>query len=407
MSRVIVIGGGPAGMMAAIASAGRGNVTTLLEKNSSLGKKLLITGKGRCNVTNSCPLDGFIANTPVHGRFLYSALKGFSNQDLMQFFESRGVPLKEERGGRIFPVSDKSADVLAALKAELAKKRVTVLNKTVRRILTQEGSVCGVETVQGETISCNRVILATGGKSYPLTGSTGDGYSMAEALGHKVTPLKPSLVPLETQESWVPSLQGLSLRNTGLKVLDPDSKKTLFEDFGEMLFTHYGVSGPIILSASAFVRDISGKVIELDLKPGLTEEKLEERVLRDFEKFHNKNFQNSLTELLPAKLIPIVVQLSGISGEKKVNQISRQERRQLTALLKHFSFTVSRPRPIEEAIVTSGGIDIKQINPTTMESKLIKGLFFAGEIIDVDAYTGGFNLQIAFSTGWAAGTHAE
>ena len=407
MSRVIVIGGGPAGMMAAITAAQNGNNVTLLEKNAEVGKKLLITGKGRCNVTNACVPEGFIANTPVNGRFLYSALRAYSNQDVMAFFEARGVPLKEERGGRIFPVSDKAADILGALKKELKTAGVTVIQTRAAHILTADGAVSGVQAEGGKVLSCNRVILATGGKSYPLTGSTGDGYAMAKELGHEITPLSPSLVPLETEEKWIPELQGLSLRNTGLKVLNKDSGKVLFEDFGELLFTHYGVSGPIILSASSFVRNIAGKLIELDLKPALSEEKLEERILRDFEKFSNKNFENGLTELLPAKLIPVAVRLCRIQGDKKVHQISREERKRLVQLLKHFTFTVSRTRPIEEAIITSGGVNVRQINPATMESKLVQGLFFAGEIIDVDAYTGGFNLQIAFSTGFAAGSHVS
>ena len=403
MSNVVVIGAGPAGMMAAITAAKNGNNVVVVEKNGTPGKKLLITGKGRCNLTNSCDINGFIANTPVNGRFLYSALKNFSNTDLMEFFENRGVKLKEERGGRIFPVSDKSSDILNALVASMKSQNVKIVQGRVSGIVTDNGEVVGVRLDNNTLLKCESAVIATGGKSYPLTGSTGDGYALASSLGHEIVTPKPSLVPLETVEKNVLSLQGLSLRNIGLKVFDGKTGKLLYDDFGELLFTHFGVSGPVILSASAFVRNITGARLEIDLKPALSEEKLEERIKRDFEMYSNKNFVNALVDLLPSKMIPVIADYCGIEHEKKINQITREDRRHLTEALKHFALTVKCPRPITEAIITSGGVNTKQINPSTMESKLVKGLFFAGEVIDVDAYTGGFNLQIAFSTGYTAG----
>lgn len=403
MSNVVVIGAGPAGMMAAITAAKNGNNVVVVEKNGTPGKKLLITGKGRCNLTNSCDINGFIANTPVNGRFLYSALKNFSNTDLMEFFENRGVKLKEERGGRIFPVSDKSSDILNALVASMKSQNVKIVQGRASGIVTNNGEVVGVRLDNNTLLKCESAVIATGGKSYPLTGSTGDGYALAASLGHEIVTPKPSLVPLETVEKNVLSLQGLSLRNIGLKVFDGKTGKLLYDDFGELLFTHFGVSGPVILSASAFVRNITGARLEIDLKPALSEEKLEERIKRDFEMYSNKNFVNALVALLPSKMIPVIADYCGIEHEKKINQITREDRRHLTEALKHFALTVKCPRPITEAIITSGGVNTKQINPSTMESKLVKGLFFAGEVIDVDAYTGGFNLQIAFSTGYTAG----
>ena len=403
MSNVVVIGAGPAGMMAAITAAKNGNNVVVVEKNGTPGKKLLITGKGRCNLTNSCDINGFIANTPVNGRFLYSALKNFSNTDLMEFFENRGVKLKEERGGRIFPVSDKSSDILNALVASMKSQNVKIVQGRALGIVTNNGEVVGVRLDNNTLLKCESAVIATGGKSYPLTGSTGDGYAIAASLGHEIVTPKPSLVPLETVEKNVLSLQGLSLRNIGLKVFDGKTGKLLYDDFGELLFTHFGVSGPVILSASAFVRNITGARLEIDLKPALSEEKLEERIKRDFEMYSNKNFVNALVDLLPSKMIPVIADYCGIEHEKKINQITREDRRHLTEALKHFALTVKCPRPITEAIITSGGVNTKQINPSTMESKLVKGLFFAGEVIDVDAYTGGFNLQIAFSTGYTAG----
>ena len=403
MSNVVVIGAGPAGMMAAITAAKNGNNVVVVEKNGTPGKKLLITGKGRCNLTNSCDINGFIANTPVNGRFLYSALKNFSNTDLMEFFENRGVKLKEERGGRIFPVSDKSSDILNALVASMKSQNVKIVQGRASGIVTNNGEVVGVRLDNNTLLKCESAVIATGGESYPLTGSTGDGYALAASLGHEIVTPKPSLVPLETVEKNVLSLQGLSLRNIGLKVFDGKTGKLLYDDFGELLFTHFGVSGPVILSASAFVRNITGARLEIDLKPALSEEKLEERIKRDFEMYSNKNFVNALVDLLPSKMIPVIADYCGIEHEKKINQITREDRRHLTEALKHFALTVKCPRPITEAIITSGGVNTKQINPSTMESKLVKGLFFAGEVIDVDAYTGGFNLQIAFSTGYTAG----
>ena len=403
MSNVVVIGAGPAGMMAAITAAKNGNNVVVVEKNGTPGKKLLITGKGRCNLTNSCDINGFIANTPVNGRFLYRALKNFSNTDLMEFFENRGVKLKEERGGRIFPVSDKSSDILNALVASMKSQNVKIVQGRASGIVTNNGEVVGVRLDNNTLLKCESAVIATGGKSYPLTGSTGDGYALAASLGHEIVTPKPSLVPLETVEKNVLSLQGLSLRNIGLKVFDGKTGKLLYDDFGELLFTHFGVSGPVILSASAFVRNITGARLEIDLKPALSEEKLEERIKRDFEMYSNKNFVNALVDLLPSKMIPVIADYCGIEHEKKINQITREDRRHLTEALKHFALTVKCPRPITEAIITSGGVNTKQINPSTMESKLVKGLFFAGEVIDVDAYTGGFNLQIAFSTGYTAG----
>ena len=406
MSKVVVIGGGPAGMMAAITASKNGNKVILIERNDILGKKLLITGKGRCNLTNSCDIDGFIANIPVNARFMYSALKMFDNHALMEFFENRGVKLKEERGGRIFPESDKAMEIQSALIKSLKTEGVEIVRGRVQKILTNENGVCGVTFEGVKPIECDSVILATGGKSYPLTGSTGDGYAIAKELGHDIVLPKPSLVPLEVVDRSLCELQGLSLRNVGLKVKDQNNSKVLYEDFGEMMFTHFGITGPTVLSASAFVRNIAGKMVELDLKPALSEEKLEDRIKRDFDMYSNKDFVNALCDLLPSKMIPIVADRCGIPHTKKVNQITKENRRKLVEVLKHFTIEIKCTRPIAEAIVTSGGVSVKQIKPSTMESKLVSGLFFAGEIIDVDAYTGGFNLQIAFSTGYMAGMNA-
>lgn len=414
--KVIVIGGGPAGMMAAITSAENENEVILLEKNKGLGKKLLITGKGRCNITSSLPMEDFIKNTPGNGMFLYSAYNKFTNQDIISFLKKQGLDVKEERGNRIFPVTDKSQDVLNCFEKKLKNlKNVKIMYEMpVSEILiNEEKRITGVKCKNGAIINAEKVILATGGKSYPLTGSTGDGYEMAKKLGHTITKIKPSLVPLETYEQDLHrSLQGLSLRNVKIKMVDTCKNKTIYEDFGEMLFTHFGISGPTILSSSAHIiryKNINellkqGKIIlKIDLKPALSNEKLDLRILRDFEKEKNKLFRNSLDELLPQKLIDPVIHLSGINPNKKVNEISKKERMQLLKILKEFCITISGFRPVEEAIITAGGINIKEINPKTMESKLINNLYFAGEIIDVDAYTGGFNLQIAYSTGVTAG----
>ena len=414
--KVIVIGGGPAGMMAAITSAENENEVILLEKNKGLGKKLLITGKGRCNITSSLPMEDFIKNTPGNGMFLYSAYNKFTNQDIIIFLKKQGLDVKEERGNRIFPVTDKSQDVLNCFEKKLKNlKNVKIMYEMpVSEILiNEEKRITGVKCKNGAIINAEKVILATGGKSYPLTGSTGDGYEMAKKLGHTITKIKPSLVPLETYEQDLHrSLQGLSLRNVKIKMVDTCKNKTIYEDFGEMLFTHFGVSGPVILSGSAHLvryknidELLKNKKIKLliDLKPALTEEKLNDRILRDFEDFKNKNFKNSLDKLLPQKLIPVIIKRSGINPEKQVNSITKQERIQIVKLLKEFEVTIKNFRRIEDGIITAGGISIKEVNPKTMESKLILGLYFAGEILDVDSYTGGFNLQIAYSTGFVAG----
>ena len=415
--KVVVIGGGPAGMMSAIMAKEAGNEVILIEKMKSLGRKLLITGKGRCNITSSLPMEEFIKNTPGNGKFLYSVFNNFSNKDIIKFLNKEGLEVKEERGNRIFPVTDKSQDVLDCFIKKLKKDKVEIhYNEKVEEILydkkEDEKIVTGVRTSKGE-IKADKVILATGGKSYPLTGSTGDGYCLAQKLGHTITNLKPSLVPIEIfEKSICKNLQGLSLRNVSIKIIDNENKKEIYSDFGEMLFTHFGVSGPIILSSSAHLvryKNIDEKFknknikIIVDFKPALSEEKLEARILRDFKEFKNKQFKNSLDKLLPQKLIPVIIEQSSINENKKVNEITKEERKQLVVLLKNFTLTLEKLRPIEEAIITSGGINIKEINPKTMESKLVKNLYFAGEIIDVDSYTGGFNLQIAYSTGYVAG----
>ncbi len=401
---VIVIGGGAAGLMAAISAAEAGASVTLIEKNNDVGKKLRITGKGRCNVTNACDTEDIFKNIPTNHRFLYSAIYGFSNYDVMDFFENCGVVLKTERGERVFPVSDKAADIVNALKEKVSSLGVKIVKGTVREIIAENGCVKGVKTETG-TFFADSVILATGGKSYPQTGSDGSGYVLAEKLGHSITTIKPALVPVETVEDTA-TLMGLSLRNVQLTVIDKNGKKK-YSDFGEMLFSHYGITGPIVLSSSSHMGDNpEGMKIEIDLKPALDEATLDKRILRDFEKYCNRNFENSLSELLPTKMIDYIVAKSGIDRYKKVNTVTKDERKTLLNLLKHLSFAVKQYRPVDEAIVTSGGINVKEINASTMESKLIDGLYFAGEVIDVDAYTGGFNLQIAFSTGHLAGVNA-
>ena len=398
----IVIGGGPAGMFAAITAASRGSRVLLLERNGRLGKKLLITGKGRCNVTNDCDSQEVMKNVPRNGRFLYSALSVCAPAEVKAFFESRGCPLKTERGNRVFPVTDKSQSVLECLEKELRRLKVTVRTGRVREILTQNDQVCGVRTEE-ETISSKWVILATGGLSYPTTGSTGDGFSMARQLGHTVTELQGSLVPLETAGEDCPQMQGLSLRNVGVKLLN-EKGKVLYKDFGELLFTHFGVSGPTVLSASAHMKGDCRLVI--DLKPALDEGKLDERILRDLEMYRNRSMENALTDLLPRSMIPVVLRRLEIDPQMQANSLNKQQRRSLVELLKNFSLEITGKRPVAEAIITSGGIKISEIDPKTMASKRIPGLYFAGEIIDCDAYTGGFNLQIAWSTAFAAGTAA-
>lgn len=417
--KVVIIGGGPAGMMAAISSAKCGNDVTILEKMNMLGKKLLITGKGRCNITSSIPIDEFIKNIPGNGMFLYSAFNKFDNTDILNLLKEEGVETKVERGNRVFPVSDSSKDVQMAFVKLLKKYHVKVeTNSNVKEIITENGEVTKVKYEQDSVkkeINAEKIILATGGKSYPGTGSTGDGYLIAEKLGHTITKIRPSLVPLVVAPKDInicKSLQGLSLKNVQIKLKDIKNEKNIYEDFGEMLFTHFGVSGPTVLSGSAhllryknideLLKNENIKLI-IDLKPALSMEKLDERILRDFSSEKNKAFKNSLEKLLPKKMIDVIIDLSEINPNKKVNEITKKEREQLVFLLKNFSITIQSFSRIEEAIVTAGGINIKEINPKTMESKIVKGLYFAGELIDVDAYTGGFNLQIAYSTGFVAG----
>jgi len=415
MSRVLVIGGGPAGMMAAITAAENGNEVTILEKMPSFGKKLLITGKGRCNITSSLYMSEFIKNTPGNGKFLYSAFQNYTNADIIEFLKKQGLEVKEERGNRIFPVTDKSIDVLNCFKKRIDELKIKYkLETRVEKILIKNNEVLGVRTNR-EIIQTDKIILATGGKSYPLTGSTGDGYKIARDLGHTIIPIKPALVPLEVYEKEeCKKIQGLSLRNIAIKIIDTDRKKTIYEDFGEMVFTHFGISGPIILSGSAHLvkyKDIDYLLkkkyveIKIDLKPALTEEQLDDRILRDFSEVKNKQFKHSLGKLLPQKMIPVIIELSKIDENKKVNEVTKEERKKLVQLLKNFTITIKDFRPVEEAIITCGGINTKEIDPKTMESKIIKGLYFAGEIIDVDSYTGGFNLQIAYSTGYTAGAN--
>ncbi len=446
-------------MMSAIQAAKQGNEVTLLEKKESLGRKLLITGKGRCNITSSLPIEDFIANIPGNGRFLYSAFQNYTNQDIISFLKEQAVEVKEERGNRIFPVSDKSMDVLEAFQRELKKQKVNIkTNAKVKEILTKESNenlekvflqdnekeqasnlknekenlmkhdkkecpvtnkqqVEGVLLANGKIEKADKIIIATGGKSYPNTGSTGDGYNMAQKLGHTITTLKPSLVPLVAKEASLnlcKEMQGLSLKNVAIKLEDIQKKKIIYEDFGEMLFTHFGVSGPTILSSSAHLLRYpnveeamkeSNIILKIDLKPALQKEKLDARIQRDFEKFKNKEIRNGLQELLPQKMILPILELTQIKETKQVNSITKEERAKLVKTIKEFPITISNFRPIEEAIITAGGVSIKEVNPKTMESKLVNGLYFAGEILDVDAYTGGFNLQIAYSTGYVAGSN--
>ncbi len=402
---LLVIGGGAAGLMAAGTVAHEGVETIVLERNERPARKLMITGKGRCNVTNNCAsLQELISNVPRNGRFLYGAFSRYMPSDVIEFFEGNGVELKTERGNRVFPVSDNAVDIVDSLTA-YARRRARFMHGRAVELLHDGEKVIGVRTESGEEIFADKIIVATGGLSYPGTGSTGDGYELAKQAGHKITDLVPSLVPLEIHEGFCSELMGLSLRNTAIKVVDTENGKTVYTDFGEMLFTHFGVSGPMILSASAHMRNMkSGKYkIYIDLKPALTPEQLDARILRDFSENTNKNFINALNSLLPKKLVPVIVKLSKIPLSTKVNQITKEQRAALVQLLKGMCVTVTGFRPVAEAIITSGGVDISQINPKTMESKLIGGLYFAGEVIDVDAYTGGFNLQIAFSTGRLAG----
>lgn len=397
----IVIGGGPAGMFAAITAAQNGSQVLLLEKNSRLGKKLLITGKGRCNVTNNCTAQEVLQNTPRNGRFLFSAMAAFPPEKTISFFETNGCPLKTERGNRVFPLSDRSQSVLDCLQDMLRRLSVVVREETVREILTQDGHVTGVRTNKAN-YTATWVILATGGISYPATGSTGDGYAMAQALGHTIVPQEGNLVPLESGDADCAEMQGLSLRNVGVKLVDARNK-TLYQDFGELLFTHFGVSGPTVLSASCHLKGEGCRLL-IDLKPALDEGKLDSRILRDLEQYQNRSMENALTDLLPRSMIPVVLRRLNIAPEMQANSLTKQSRRSLVALLKAFPVAVAGKRPVSEAIITSGGVKVSEINPKTMESKLVSGLFFAGEIIDCDAYTGGFNLQIAWATAYAAGS---
>ncbi len=400
---VTVIGGGPAGMFAAITAARRGQKVLLLERNDRLGKKLLITGKGRCNVTNNCSAQEILQNIPRNGRFLYSAMDAFPPEKIMAFFEENGCPLKTERGNRVFPVSDRSQSILETLQRVLRKEGVTLCTGRVMGIQTTDGVVCAVRT-ERETVETGSVILATGGMSYPTTGSTGDGYTMAQRLGHTVIPAAGSLVPLETVGHDAQDMQGLSLRNCGVKLLDGKGKK-LFTDFGELLFTHFGVSGPTVLSASCHLKGENCRLV-LDLKPALEEGKLDARILRDLEMYKNRSMENALTDLLPRSMIPVVLRRLEIDPSLQANALTKQQRRGLVELLKNFSLEIAGKRPVAEAIITSGGVKVSEIEPKTMQSKLVQGLYFAGEIIDCDAYTGGFNLQIAWATAYAAGMHA-
>ncbi len=412
MSRTIaVIGGGAAGMMAAATILREGGEVLLFERNPKFGRKLGITGKGRCNLTNDCALPELLENIPTNPRFLYSAFAGFLPSDTMALFESWGVPLKTERGNRVFPVSDRAADIVNALRGAI--KDAEVVHSRVKRVCVEEDAdgkrrVTGVETEDGVQYPCKSVIVATGGLSYPVTGSDGDGYRMAQALGIAVIPPVPSLCPMETEEHWCRALMGLSLKNVALRFIDLTTGKTVYSDFGEMLFTHFGVSGPMILSASAHLRDVTpGRYrAVLDLKPALDDKQLEARLLRDFEANPNKNYSSILAGLLPSKMVPVFARMSRIDAGKKVHDMTREDRKSIIATLRGMTFTVKGLRPIEEAIVTKGGISVKELNPKTMEAKAVSGLYFAGEVIDVDGYTGGFNLQIAFSTGVLAGRMA-
>lgn len=401
---IFVVGGGAAGMMAAITAAENGAQVTLLERNDRLGKKLYITGKGRCNVTNDCAPEDFFQNVPRNPRFLYSAVYVFPPREVMAWFEAHGCALKTERGNRVFPQSDKSASVIDALRAELRRLGVRVLQERALDIVTQDGTVCGIET-DGGFHKTERVILATGGCSYPQTGSTGDGYRMLEKLGHTIVPPVGSLVPLVEKGYDCKQMQGLALKNVALRLVNQKGK-TVFEEFGELLFTHFGLSGPVVLSASAHMNEKDSYTVLLDLKPALDEQKLDLRLLRDFEKFQNRDFENALVELLPRSMIPVIVRRSGIPAEEKVHSITREQRRALLELMKRFPVEIARKAPVEEAIVTSGGVKVSEIEPGTMQSKRVHGLYAAGELLDVDAYTGGFNLQIAWATGRAAGLAA-
>ncbi|MBM6751901.1 NAD(P)/FAD-dependent oxidoreductase [Mediterraneibacter glycyrrhizinilyticus] len=408
MSSVIVIGGGPAGMMAAISAAECGARVSLLEKNEKLGKKLFITGKGRCNLTNAADIEEFFRAVISNPKFLYSAFYSFTNEQTIAFFESLGLKTKVERGGRVFPQSDHSSDVISALSRELSRRKADVLLHTeVKELIIEEGRAAGVLLSSGKKLYADAVIVASGGISYPSTGSTGDGYRFAESCGHRVTELSPALVPMEVKEWYAKELMGLSLRNIQIRITE--GKKKLYEEFGEMLFTHYGVTGPVILSASSVVGNrLKQKelTLHIDLKPALSEEQLDKRVLREFEANHNRQFKNAVDSLFPAKLKPVMVELSEIPEDKKVHEITKEERLRFVRLIKDFTMTLTNLRGYNEAIITKGGVSVKEVDPGTMESKKVSGLYFAGEVLDLDAVTGGYNLQIAWSTGYLAGMSA-
>ena len=406
MMKIVVVGGGAAGLLAAGKAAEKADVT-LIEKNDRVGMKLGITGKGRCNITNNADIEDFFAQYPRNSKFLYSALYNFTNYDIISLIEGLGVKTKVERGGRVFPESDRALDVVGALRRYNLKNGVKIVTDEVKSLIIKNGAVKGVKTKKGQ-YEADRVIICTGGKSYPKTGSTGDGYKFAAQAGHTIIEPKASLIPLITEEKWVSGLMGLSLRNIRITAFNAKNKK-VFSDFGEMLFTHFGISGPVVLSMSAYLNNIGKEKykIEIDLKSALDEEKLDARILRDFEKYNKKHLINALDDLLPKALIPKVIELSGIEPHKSVNEVTRPERAALVRTIKHFTLTAVGVRPVEEAIVTSGGVSVKEINPSTMESRLVKGLYFAGEVIDIDGYTGGYNLQAAFSTGYLAGESAS
>lgn len=410
MKKVIVIGGGAAGMMAAVSAAAQGASVVLLEKNEKLGKKIYITGKGRCNVTNDSDVENLLRHTVTNHKFLYTAFYTFDSRMMMEFLNNEGLLLKTERGARVFPVSDKSSDVVKALSRAMDKRGVEVcLNTKVRKLLIKNGKVCGVKITNGgreKELQADKVVVATGGLSYPATGSTGDGYRFAEMASHNIVKTVPSLVPVNIKEQYVKELQGLSLRNVKLSLMRKG--KVIYEEIGEMLFTHFGISGPLVLTASTYIAgsDISDIMFCIDLKPALSFDKLDERILRDFSEYKNSFFKNSLGKLLPSKLIPVIINLSGIQPEKKINEVTKHERKNLVSLLKNMELMPTGLRGFEEAVITRGGVNVKEINPSTMESKIIKDLYFAGEVLDVDATTGGYNLQIAWSTGYLAGLSA-
>ncbi len=406
MKRVVVIGGGAAGLMAAKAAADGGNDVTVVEKNSRPARKMMITGKGRCNITNDADIKELVGAVTGNGRFLYSSFNMFSSADTMRFFEENGVPLKVERGGRVFPCSDRAVDIVDALVGAAVKSGAKIICDRVTGIDIKEGAVKGVKTENNLRLPADAVIVATGGMSYPATGSTGDGYELAKKAGHNVTPIRPSLVPLTVLEGWCSSLQGLSLKNVTVSLYAEGEKKPLYSELGEMMFTHFGLTGPEILSASAYIDDPKTRkyYITIDMKPALSAEKLDQRIMRDFAKYSNRDYINSLCDLLPKKMVPVVVGLSHIEPSQKVNQITREQRERIVSTLKCLTLHITGTRPIDEAIVTKGGVELTGVDPKTMQSKTVNGLYFAGEVLDVDAFTGGYNLQIAFSTGFSAGS---